>query len=118
MEMSPGVARFYFQGLLPVRDCLLNLALGGQGFPQGDHRFGRSRCLRDNLAAQGSRFTGISVGQQSIGQAETCFQRGGGQPNGLAPFGDGSIVLACVSQFSRQASMLLHARWEEAPACS
>ena len=49
-------------------------------------------CFED-LAALGSRFAGISVGQQSIGQAETCSRQGGDQPNGLAPLDDGSIEL-------------------------
>ena len=98
VEVGPGVLRVELQGSLQVGEGFLDFALGGQGRPQDDDRFDRVGLLLQDLAALGNRFASVSVGQQSIGQAETCPRSGGGQPNGLAPLGDGSIVLACASE--------------------
>ena len=62
--------------------------------PSISDRFDRAGLLIQNFAALGGRSAGVAGGQQSIGQADTCRPIGGGQPNALAPLGDGSIVPA------------------------
>ena len=117
VEVGPGVARFELHGSLQVGKCFLDLTLGGQGRPQDDDRFDRVGIHFQDLATLGNRFTGVSAGQQSIGQADTCVgdrksarsglfaTNRGDQPNGLAPLGDGSIVLACARKRNRQATV-------------
>ena len=109
--MCRGIVRVEFYGSLQVGKCFVELPLSGQSGPQDCDCIDRAGVLFHDLAALGNRFTSIAAGQQLIGQAETRFQHGGGQSNGLAPLGDGLLVTAGGSKRNRQASMSPRAGW-------